>query len=499
MTEKKNLRGYLASAFPSADAIDLAYFALYAAFFLFLASQHALFRDEGQPWLRAIRTPSLGEFFEAIRYTRYPPLHFLLMRAANDVWGLLFPTQWYRISSFISWSFHFGSVGLLIFGFRAPRWLRYGAPLGIAFFFDHGIVTHTYHLGDFFLILAVWLKTRGKQRGSWISLMLAANVHLIYTLVAGGFFAWDLWESRKQLRGRDLAWAAFCSLGFLGSLLFMVIAPPDIVFPDDQKQAVLSLKRAVNFFDMGMTGWQSYFAWTKNPFLTWAGALIPVVLFGAMALQGFPLVPYAVTVLPLFLFFLLRFEPGRRHAFMFFLAALLWILIQASKSRDGKRVPLLFAVFCLGTMACTGIWLKAWNPFQRQPNFDYSGSKELVEKIGPQLKDKDAVFVASPSLRYMSVAAILDIVPFEPISDSFAPFPSFKQSDEKMSFEQWCGLYGGKLKEKFPGKKVYFGVKKGMDPPPAACGPYREIFRSTRIHTKYNPGGEDFVVYEALR
>jgi hypothetical protein len=491
-------RSHVARALSAVDAIDIVYFSFYVAIFFFLASQHALFRDEGQPWLRAVRTTSIAEFFDSIRYTRYPPLHFIFMRAAYACWSLFSGAQWYRISSFVSWSFHLGFVAFLVFGFRAPRWLRYSVPFGIVFLFDHGIVTHTYHLGNFFMILAAWFKTRGKARGSWISLTLAANVHLIYTLLAGGFFAWDLWESRKRLRGLDWSYAFFCSLGFLFALLFVVIKPSDAIFDGEQQYAMFTLRRSLNFFDMGMTGFQRFFSWTSFSFITWILAFVPVTIFLAMSLQGFPLGPYLVTTLPLFLFFQFWFEPGRRHAVMFFLAALLWNLIHASDFKVGKRVPTLFAFFCVSMMMCTASWLIAWNPFQKVPSFDYSGSKELVEKIGPMLKSKDAVLVADPALRYMSVSAILDIVLFDPRGDRFYPYPFFKQSDYKMTFDQWCGFYGGKLSSKFPGKKVFFGLKKGFDPP-AACGPWRLVFQSTRTNPKYSPGGEDFVVYQALQ
>lgn len=487
-------------------ALDVSVFALWMALFLFLAARHVPWRDEYQSWLVATRTHSVSEFLRAVNYERSPPLQYVLQRGFYELCRLLnvflpLPgfgrTIYFRVVTYV---FSMGTTLLLIFGFGLPRRLKWLLPFNLIFLFDWGVISRSYAIGAFFILASLWWFQRRRIGWACLSVGLASMTHFHFTVLATGLLfllAWRTLRARKFLQPRRLRRYAFPITLAAASILLSIwlqLPPKDSFFPTSLNLNLHPLSFGARNLVHGMTlldGFSGPFNYDGTPF----GFKSAWVFLGLFALcswwDRFPIVDFAILAAGSFLIMSALANTANRYVAIFFMAALAAFLMRrtAKEGRHRTGVGIMTLIALCGVYGSFR-WLHDWKPYLPIPSYDWSGSGELHQALGPDLADPHALIVTETDWLFFPTMllenkSILDVRRNEMLS-----YPEFRVSAWRRSFDQWCrdpNLYSA---IRSTGLKLYFGTT-ASGRLPESCGKMKLVFKTTRpVHTD-----ESYAIY----
>jgi hypothetical protein len=476
-------------------ALDMTVFALWTALFLFLASRHVPWRDEYQSWLVATRTHTVSEFFRAVNYERSPPLQYVLQRGFYEYCRLLksflpLPdfnrTVYFRA---VSYAFSIGTTLLLVFGFGLPRKLKWLLPFSFILLLDWGIVSRSYAIGTFFSLASVWWFRRRRIGWSCLSLALASMTHFYFTLLASSLLllqAWRLFRVRKFLQTRRLRRHVLPIALAGASILLSVwlqLPPKDSPFPVVLNWDLHPLSFGARNLVQGMTlldGFRGPFHYDGSPF----GVRSAWVFLGLFALGSwrdrFPVLDFAVLAAGPFLMISSMASAALRYLAIFFLAALVAFLMGRS-AREGRHrtgVGVMTVLAFLGAWASFR-WLHDWKPYLPVPSYDWSGSEELHQRLGPDLADPRALIVTEADWLFFPTMLLENKSILLVRRDEVLSYPEFRASSRDRSLDQWCRDPRSYSAARFAGLKLYFGTPAGSKLP-ESCGKMKLVFETKR-------------------
>ena len=458
-------------------SIDCFVFLLWLFLFVFLASRHTPWRDEFQAWLVATKTDSWGEFFKAIRYERQPPLFYLWLRFLHAI----LPSSISETSQlqWACWLFSILNSALVIFFLRAPLWLRCGIVFSYGMLFPYGIVARLYASGVFFLLLALVYSQKYSRRGEWYCLGLSAAHHLYLSCLCGALFLMSLYDQRRQLR-LSSDWVPILNVTLSILLTLFLLRPPsDSAFPTSLSWERIDPATFVTDLQWGLTGLGP----KENTDIANVGQPKPkpeeltpfILVMGLMWWLGFPVVRLLLaTLVPILIAIGANYVLHQQIALFFYVMIFLALTRPLRWMALHSIVPL---VLCM--LFSTGTWLYRWQPWQSPPIFDYSGADELVERMGPELRNANVyahpfhpcIFSVVGRLADVKIKDIKSGKPFEyPFFTKDSPFYQVMYPSDCARIRREYERNG----------KTPLLIYCGREMPPSDCGNSELVFETLR-------------------
>jgi hypothetical protein len=195
---------------------------IYVAFLCLVSYYHEPWHDEGQAWLIA-RDDSLWHLFAATTHWEgHPPLWYLLLMPLAKA-GVSFPLG----LKFINISLCTLAMGLLIFKSPFPWYLRFSLPFTYFCFYQYGVISRTYSLLMFGLMLTAYYYPQRQQK-PWplaFSLALVSGAQAYGMMLSLGIalcWSWEWLKNRwdNQCRGWKLFYP---DAGEGRALLFLLV------------------------------------------------------------------------------------------------------------------------------------------------------------------------------------------------------------------------------------------------------------------------------------
>lgn len=308
-----------------------ALFAAILAINLLRARGHALWRDEGQAWMLAHASTSLGDLFAKLGYERQPPLWHLALYALDRVWPRLFAMQAFGavISS--------AATVLLV----SLPWWSWPQRLLLAFnyyvVFEFALIARCYVLAFFLLALLAFVAARDRPYSAWLEFTLLGLLAL--TSVHGTMASLCLAAERLLNRGRA-AWRGpvWLYAAMLAVVLWSLRHPPDWQFGPDP------------FF-----GWDA--SRLRGALLTLGMALAPVPVpriefWNTYWVREFPLAVRYLAVLALLGCAVWALRHSRRAVVLFLggivgIAAFMYVIYFGSTRHHGTAFMVLLGLLLL--------------------------------------------------------------------------------------------------------------------------------------------------------
>ncbi len=394
----------------------------FAAIVLVGILNHAMWRDEVNPWLIVRDSVTMADMFAAIHYEGHPPLWYLLLRPLSLL------THDPRVMQLLHLAI--ATATIAVFARFAPfsPAQKILFSLGYLPFYEYALISRNYAIGLFLAVLfcAVFARQRQAIVAMSLILVLMANASafgLFLALALGLALALDELQIVRHSRGapppvlpRIVAAALF--LAGVGIALYFMIQPPDSQLAGgpsgwflqfDLHQAARAVGRIWNgyvavlvFSDSRLLDALIFAALSLGLFALFAGALrhhkpaAAAYLVGTAIIVGFAYV---------------RFAGGPRHYghhFVLLLAAL-WIadsLARRSGQPGGEatwgRWPSRVLWFLLICQAAAGVVA-----FSRDMIVPYSAGRAAAAHLQAQLPVPDGLVVASPDFVMAPVSAYL--------------------------------------------------------------------------------------------
>ena len=168
--------------------------AAYFAISLAGALHHELWLDEAQHWLLARDSTSIVDLFGNTRLEGHPLLWDLMLygitRVTNDVF-------WMQLLHIL-----ISTSAVFVFLWKAPFSLTFKTLFIFGYFivYEYNIISRNYIPGILFLFLAASIFKERRQKFTLLCVFLAfaANVHLMFSVIAFAFFLTLLFENLQQ-------------------------------------------------------------------------------------------------------------------------------------------------------------------------------------------------------------------------------------------------------------------------------------------------------------
>ncbi len=436
---------------------------------------HTPWRDEYQSWLVSTRTPDLTSFFDGIRYERHPPLHYLLQRGmARFVPSSLEWSPKIAIEA-ITVPFSVGAAIILIFAVGLTPIQSFLLIFGPYFFREFSLISRCYALGLFFLLAATALAQRKRYSFSYAALALGSLTHLLFSWVCGAIFVLLALGDRRRFRDVNFYLSGLILLGAAA----LQIPPADSLFTSSPRLDHKSIFGAFKILTQSLWGlekvWSEY-QWNTQPLATdiTVVLLIPALMIIRSRLN---LSRFLWVCLPPVVLIASTYAGSTRYLGVTFFGFVACHLIFARPSADYRwRDPL--TVFPAVALVSTLYWWLSWGPYKDRPNFDFSATRELIEKT--QNLVSEGVLLVENDVYFFSWMAETKSTFFNMRRDELARYPHFKTIEYKFAdAPSWCDLRLADFKKKHAGKNLYFGSTKDSQFP-KECGPAKKIFSSTR-------------------
>ena len=270
-------------------------FLLTAVYFLVSLAgilHHELWLDEAQHWLLARDSSSVADLFDNTRLEGHPLLWnlllFIITRMTSDVF-------WMQLLHIL-----ISASAVFVFVSKAPfsRLFKTLFSFGYFIFYEYNIISRNYMLGVLFLFLAAAVYKERKHKFVWLCLFLAlaANVHLMFGVIALAFFGILLFENHQQKQLFDKKFfGGYCifAMGFMVLYLQLSGTNSDWLLSDLNNVPVYEkfTKGFMALFKglLTLPDFRTIHFWNSNIFVNWSKPVTAV--FGLLA--------YA---LPVFLF-----------------------------------------------------------------------------------------------------------------------------------------------------------------------------------------------------
>lgn len=382
---------------------------------------HAMWRDEVNPWLIVRENATMADMFAAIHYEGHPPLWYLLLLPlsllthdpqAMQLLHLAIATA--TIAVFARFA-PFSPVQKILFS------------LGYLPFYEFALISRNYAIGLFLAVLFCAVFARRRQAIVALSLILvlmanASAFGLFLALALGLALAWDELQIARHSQHTTMpvaprALAAALFLAGVGMSLYFMLQPTDSQLAGgpsgwflqfDMHQAARAVGRIWNgyiavlvFSDSRLLDALFFAALSLGLFAQFAGALrhhkpAAAYIVGTAIIVGFA---YA------------RFAGAPRHYghhFVLLLAAL-WIadsLARRAGQPGGEatwgRWPSRVLWFLLICQAAAGVVA-----FSRDVIVPYSAGRAAAAHLQAQLPAPDGIIVASPDFVMAPISAYL--------------------------------------------------------------------------------------------
>jgi len=311
---------------------------------------HELWLDEAHHWLLARDSNSIGELLANTKDEGHPILWNLL----------LFLLTRFTLNPFAMQLLHLliATTAMVIFLRKAPFswWFKILFLFGYFMVFEYALIARNYMLGVLFLFLAcAELASRDKKFG-WICLWLAlaANVHLMFAVIAFALFLTLALEQRQRRSISRNHLAMGCVIFVVGLILAAVQIVPsaDTQFFTHVTEMPWNEKFTKGFIAL-FKGWiavpdfRSIHFWNSNVFVDLSKTLaagvgfllylVPLLLFRNKKVLFFV---YSA-LLGTQIFFFLTQMSATRHDGMAFLILIVALWMQASLANDPKTDHIL--------------------------------------------------------------------------------------------------------------------------------------------------------------
>jgi hypothetical protein len=419
-------------------ALRIFFFFASSVCLLYCTSKHVPWRDEYQTFLVSTRTKTWAEFWTATRYERTPPLHYLFQSMAWPILnGWVEPRTFIRI---LTIPFSFLTFFLLFFRFRFNPFVALLLALNVYFFREWGVLSRSYAIGGALLLLSLDFRMRGKFGVARILLAFSGATHLLFFIVSGTLFTFDLFDFyRKEKRKNLKVWVPI----FFSVLIFMVIAvhaipPRDSVFavapafPGISRVLGEGLRIfAVAFFPIESWDFKSIFSggwtWNQSPLrFAWAFLFaVPLIIYFRKD-RSF-LIRLGLASLPILFLFTCAYGPALRHTGILFLLAL-YYMIQVEPARRNRIAE--FAIV-IGPFLTTLFWLASWNPVH--PRFAFSDAPGLV----PYFQKATTIYALRDYSLFPAMAESgRDL--FDVQKDRTVSYPFFRTPKVSRSVDDFC-------------------------------------------------------------
>lgn len=129
--------------------------------YLVLGSFHEQWRDEGQAYMLAAHSASIGEMLENLGYEGHPPLWYLILRVGAAT-GLSGPEVLWWVQAMLA----AGTATLWLLYFPIPVGLRWLGLFSYFFLFEYGVIARSYSLGCFLWMVALVCRPLWVVRGA---------------------------------------------------------------------------------------------------------------------------------------------------------------------------------------------------------------------------------------------------------------------------------------------------------------------------------------------
>lgn len=472
---------------------DVVFVLGWAALLAFLMSQHTPWRDEFQAWLVATRTGSWGEFFEAVRYERAPPLHYLLLRGIFGISSLLHglglekdPARPFYFQ-IVTYFFSVAAVAIVVLRSGLPRWIRYLVPFSIFLLLDYGVISRNYPIGVALVLLSATLFKESKWGWAWICLGVASLVQFFFLPFGFVFLGIQIWEMIRAKRFNEIK-KRRALLELATCFLLMALAawsqrpPVDSPFPTAMHVSWHIGTSIVHQLAWGLTGLSDLsrdFVWNSNGFDRFANA--PVIGFlcvPALALFfGFPLHYFLLLVAFPLVFIATTYVPAARYAGFVFLAWLVCLILRRERIRTGAYA--ITAALLILSAATSVSWLRTWSPFSSTPNYDFSGSGEMKLALGNTLSNPRVLVVMESEELSFPMTALTGQPVFIVGRESFLDRPDCRVLDHPKTLVQWCESEARSFQAKYADREIYLALPANLTPP-SQCGATTQVFKNSR-------------------
>ena len=467
---------------------------------LFCISNHASWRDEYHTWLIATRAPSLSEFFRAVQYDRSPPLLYLLQRWADPFFNKIFSSITLRMR-IVPTLFAVGSAALLFFKYEKPNWMRRMLPFGVVFFREYSLISRSYSLGVFFLLLGIVFKKKEKVPLFWFCLLLSGTSHSLFTLLAGMMFVVDLkdaWREKRFMKPFVLSAFIITALGFLSLVLFLYRAPLNSVFDGHHREFSWDFfYNGLENMSFGLMGIDSLMFSSSLDRTSGISYLFVLPLLGYFfwlsRSKNFPWLTFLIICVPGALLGGNVYGGELRHAGvaligLFCVSQLYWKLISTA-------ILVIPAVQIFSLI----FWIIHWNPLFKLSNYDFSDSRNASHFLRAYVEPQNTIFVSSSVNKvgfiYFPLMAELGLSIFDVERGKIMSYPYFQSTQKPHFLKDWCiDQKRGEIGSKLPYHRIWIGLWKHEKPLPQECRFATKIYETTRTIANE----ENYLIYEII-
>jgi hypothetical protein len=338
--------------------------AVFVALTTFLATRHAMWRDEVRAFSVATQARSWLDLFGDIHQDGHPIIWYAILRAGYSVFHspLVLPVA----ALVIAWIAAFLILRFAPFAFWIRILIVFGAFLGHEF----SVVARNYGVGILFMMLAcILFPTRGERPlrlGIVLALLANTSVHAALAAMLLGF-VWigtDLLDadSRRALARPASLGALAIGVAGVAFALWSAHVPPDMVYtvplsrisPDKWRAIPLDPGKGLMGYQQANIAAAGALPWEHvgiNATLA-CRVIVDIALLGiAWSLRRNP-VCLAAMVLAIVAFeviFRLMYSGSLRHEGMlaFFLISLVWIASEDSKREESERRQMALGLLAL--------------------------------------------------------------------------------------------------------------------------------------------------------
>ena len=239
---------------------------------------HELWLDEAHHWLLARDSTSIFDLVKNTRYEGHPILWNVLLYAITRFTWNPFSMQVFHI--LISTSVVF------LFLRKAPfSWIfKTLFIFGYFMIFEYNLISRNYILGILFLFLACSVFKERDRKFLLLSfyLAVAANVHLMFSVLSFALFITVVWEQHQQrllFKKRNYNWGCII-FGFgLFLAIIQIVPPADSTFFNHVNEMAFSEKFTKGFISLfkgliTIPDFTTIHFWNSNLIINWSKKLL---------------------------------------------------------------------------------------------------------------------------------------------------------------------------------------------------------------------------------
>lgn len=446
----------------------------------YLIPIHTPWRDEFQSYLVSTRTETWPEFFEAVRYERHPPLHYLIQRGVHSLNLGLSPRYEILLATL---PFTLG-IAILLFFLNTSPFVYLGLLFSPYLLREHGIISRCYPIGGFLFLVGSYFRSKNKLWLFVLFLTLAAYTHLIFTLAALGWFFVSFY--RKELSRSTLVIAGLLAI----PALILQVPPADSTFPSSLSFSFKSVYQSIAYFAQTLLCSEIAIPYKWNQFnLINSLGFVLGLMFLVKTKRDRVLMPVLFLIFPTLFMVTSSYAVSSRY-----LGSFLWIFLGIYVGYNKLSIlSTTLKFFALLSVTSCLVWILGWGPWQKVPNFNFSDSRNLAQ-LSP-IQEANFILTNEDAILF-PVMALLNKDIFHILRNKTLEYPYFRKSEYVISAADWCGNELSKFKELHPGQKIVWISQRQAELPP----PCKEHLSAKPIYQTQTPTvlDEEYSVYELL-